>query len=210
MMNYLLEPNLCLSNYNFKLKNLQKETAPKLMGLTVSKATDLFFGPQLKFIIVGLDCAGKSTLLHNLKLGEVVSSVPSIGINLETVETKNIKFIAWDVGGSDRIEALWNPYYQDSHGIIFVVDSSDKDQISSAKYELDKILNRSQVKDTPLLVLATKKDIDSVMSVTEIVEELGLHLLRDKTWYIEAVSGITGEGLSEGINWLTRAATKNK
>jgi len=70
------------------------------MGLAITKLFDRFFGKKdMRILMLGLDAAGKTTILYKLKLGEVVSSVPTIGFNVETVEYKNIKFTVWDVGG---------------------------------------------------------------------------------------------------------------
>lgn len=70
------------------------------MGLAISKLFDRLFGKkEMRILMLGLDAAGKTTILYKLKLGEVVSSVPTIGFNVETVEYKNIKFTVWDVGG---------------------------------------------------------------------------------------------------------------
>lgn len=76
--------------------------------------------------MLGLDGAGKTTILFKLKIGEVVSSIPTIGFNVETVEYKNIKFTVWDVGGQDSIRAMWKHYYQNADALIYVVDSSDR------------------------------------------------------------------------------------
>ena len=82
------------------------------MGLTISKLFDRLFGKkEMRILMLGLDAAGKTTILYKLKLGEVVSSVPTIGFNVETVEYKNIKFTVWDVGGQDKIRQLWRHYY---------------------------------------------------------------------------------------------------
>jgi len=70
------------------------------MGSVFTKMFDKFFGKKdMRILMLGLDAAGKTTILYKLKLGEVVSSVPTIGFNVETVEYKNIKFTVWDVGG---------------------------------------------------------------------------------------------------------------
>ena len=55
------------------------------------------------FLMVGLDAAGKTTILYKLKLGEVVTTIPTIGFNVEQVDYKNISFTVWDVGGQDKI-----------------------------------------------------------------------------------------------------------
>ena len=110
------------------------------MGLAFSSLFDKWFGKkEMRILMLGLDAAGKTTILYKLKLGEVVSSVPTIGFNVETVEYKNIKFTVWDVGGCN-MRVLWRHYYDNTQGLIFVVDSSDKDRIDLAKEELMKVL----------------------------------------------------------------------
>ena len=84
-----------------------------------------FFGGGHSRAQVGLDAAGKTTILYKLKLGEVVTTIPTIGFNVETVHYKNITFTVWDVGGQDKIRPLWRHYYEDAQGLIFVVDSTN-------------------------------------------------------------------------------------
>jgi len=104
------------------------------MGMAFTKLFDKFFGKKdMRILMLGLDAAGKTTILYKLKLGEVVSSVPTIGFNVECLEYKNIKFTVWDVGGQDKIRLLWKHYYQNTNGLIFVVDSLDKERIDLAK-----------------------------------------------------------------------------
>ena len=83
------------------------------MGLSFSKVFGKLFGKKdVRILMVGLDAAGKTTILYKLKLGEVVTTIPTIGFNVETVEYKNISFTVWDVGGQDKIRPLWRHYYQ--------------------------------------------------------------------------------------------------
>lgn len=91
-------------------------------------------------ISVGLDAAGKTTILYKLKLGEIVTTIPTIGFNVETVEYKNICFTVWDVGGQDKIRPLWRHYFQNTQGLIFVVDSNDRERITEAQDELQKMV----------------------------------------------------------------------
>jgi len=77
--------------------------------------------------MLGLDAAGKTTILYRLQLGEDVHSIPTIGFNVETVNYKNISFTIWDVGGQDRLRKLWRHYYKDNDALIFVIDSADRD-----------------------------------------------------------------------------------
>lgn len=92
------------------------------------------------FILVGLDAAGKTTILYKLKLGEIVTTIPTIGFNVETVEYKNICFTVWDVGGQDKIRPLWRHYFQNTQGFIFVVDSNDRERIAEAHKELQNMV----------------------------------------------------------------------
>lgn len=106
--------------------------------------------------MLGLDAAGKTTILYKLKLGEVVSSVPTIGFNVETVEYRAVKFTVWDVGGQDKIRLLWRHYYQNTQGLIFVVDSSDRDRIGLAREELMRMLSAEELRNAIVLVYANK------------------------------------------------------
>lgn len=92
---------------------------------------------------VGLDAAGKTTILYKLKLGEIVTTIPTIGFNVETVEYKNICFTVWDVGGQDKIRPLWRHYFQNTQGLIFVVDSNDRERIVEAENELKNMVSHT-------------------------------------------------------------------
>merc|ERR1712065_122904 len=97
------------------------------MGSVFSKALSKMFGKkEMRILMVGLDAAGKTTILYKLKLGEIVTTIPTIGFNVETVEYKNISFTVWDVGGQDKIRPLWRHYFQNTQGVIFVIDSNDR------------------------------------------------------------------------------------
>ena len=135
----------------------------------------MFSKKEIRILMVGLDAAGKTTILYKLKLGEVVTTIPTIGFNVETVEYNNIFFNVWDIGGQDKIRPLWRHYYQNIQGIIFVVDSSDKERIdesislqNNVKNELHQLLSNDDIKDVVLLVLANKQDLPHVLSINEI------------------------------------------
>merc|ERR1711924_38399 len=102
---------------------------------------------------------GKTTILYHLKLGEVVTTIPTIGFNVETVEYKNINFTVWDIGGQDKIRKLWRHYYLGSHGVIFVIDSVDRDRVENARDELEMVIGAEDMRDAVLLVLANKRDL---------------------------------------------------
>merc|ERR1712066_624754 len=128
---------------------------------------------------------GKTTILYKLKLGEVVTTIPTIGFNVETVEYKNISFQVWDIGGQDKIRKLWRHYYNGTHGAIFVVDSSDRDRIEDVREELMKMLGEDEMRDAVLLVMANKQDLPNAMTAAEITEKLGSHNVRHRQWFIQ-------------------------
>uniref|UniRef100_A0A3B4F752 ADP-ribosylation factor 5-like n=2 Tax=Haplochromini TaxID=319058 RepID=A0A3B4F752_9CICH len=156
------------------------------MGLTISSIFGRLFGKkQMRILMVGLDAAGKTTILYKLKLGEIVTTIPTIGFNVETVEFKNISFTVWDVGGQDKIRPLWRHYFQNTQ------------------------LQEDELKDAVLLVFANKQDLPNALSVSELTDKLGLHALRSKTWHIESTCATQGTGLYEGLDWLSQELSKN-
>jgi ADP-ribosylation factor 1/2 len=164
------------------------------MGLTISKLFDRFLGKkEMRILMVGLDAAGKTTILYKLKyvsrlpihvvayldrLGEIVTTIPTIGFNVETVEYKNIQFTVWDVGGQDKIRPLWRHYFQNTQGIIFVVDSNDRDRVVEAREELQRMLNEDELRDALLLVFANKQDLPVRLSFAKSCDSDSNVLLR--------------------------------
>merc|ERR1711965_10589 len=178
-------------------------------GLAFTKLWQRMLGKrEMRILMVGLDAAGKTTILYKLKLGEVVTTIPTIGFNVETVEYKNISFTVWDVGGQDKIRPLWRHYYQNTQGIIFVVDSNDRERVGEAKDELNRMLSEDELRDGVLLVLSNKSDLPQAMSAAETADKLGLHSLRNRKWYIQATCATNGEGLCEGPDWLSNTISK--
>ena len=162
-----------------------------------------FSDRHAKILMLGLDAAGKTTVLYKLKLNEVVSTIPTIGFNVETVQpVKNVSFTVWDIGGQDKIRPLWRHYFTNTHGLVFIVDSADHQRFTEAKEELDWILDSEEMKGVPLVVLANKQDLGSSQSASSVAEKLGLHMLRDREWYVQGTSAVSGDGLLEGMQKL--------
>merc|ERR1711975_3052 len=163
-----------------------------------------------RILMVGLDAAGKTTILYKLKLGEVVTTIPTIGFNVETVEYKNLSFTVWDVGGQDKIRPLWRHYYTGTNGLIFVVDSNDRDRIEDAREELNKMLGEDEMRDAVLLVFANKQGLPQAMPAAEVTEKLGLNSMRNRQWFIQSACATTGDGLYEGLDWMSRTLSSKK
>eukprot|EP01000_Liburna_glaciale_P006806 NODE_859_length_757_cov_1250.464689_g587_i0.p1 GENE.NODE_859_length_757_cov_1250.464689_g587_i0~~NODE_859_length_757_cov_1250.464689_g587_i0.p1 ORF type:complete len:184 (+),score=52.84 NODE_859_length_757_cov_1250.464689_g587_i0:79-630(+) len=181
------------------------------MGLSISKLFKGLFGKKdVRILMVGLDAAGKTTILYKMKLGEIVTTIPTIGFNVETVEYKNIKFTMWDVGGQDKLRPLWRHYFQNTNGVIFVVDSNDKERAAGARDELHKMLAEDELRDAVLLVFANKQDLPNAMSTAEVTDKLGLHSLRQRNWFIQGTCATSGEGLYEGLDWLSANIKKSQ
>ncbi|XP_075875287.1 ADP-ribosylation factor 4-like [Nelusetta ayraudi] len=179
------------------------------MGLTLSSVFGQLFGKkQMRILMVGLDAAGKTTILYKLKLGEIVTTIPTIGFNVETVEYKNISFTVWDVGGQDKIRPLWRHYFQNTQGLIFVVDSNDRERVTEAADELSKMLMEDELKGAVLLVFANKQDLPNALSVGELTEKLSLNQYRNKPWHVQSTCATQGDGLYEGLDWLSKELSK--
>ena len=107
-------------------------------------------------IIIGLDNAGKTTILYKLHLGEIVTTVPTVGFNVESMTYEGLKFQVWDLGGQTGLRPYWRCYYQDTNAVVFVVDSADRERLEFSKQELEIMLQEDELKGVPVLILANK------------------------------------------------------
>ncbi|PAA77791.1 hypothetical protein BOX15_Mlig013145g1 [Macrostomum lignano] len=159
-----------------------------------------------RVIMIGLDSAGKTTLLYKLKSGEVSTSIPTIGFNVETLSlSRSTQLVSWDVGGRCSLRPLWRHYFKDAQGLIFVVDSSDRDRMHEAADELARLLEHDELAGCPLLVLANKKDLPSAMPLAELTERLRVPCLRlNRPFRMFAISASNFDGVAGAFDWLAR------
>jgi ADP-ribosylation factor protein 1 len=177
------------------------------MGALFSNAFLHLFGKkETRLIMVGLDNAGKTTILYKLNLGEITYTIPSIGFNVETIHYQNITFNAWDIGTHDeiRLQQQRNHYYPHTHGIIFVIDSHDKDRIGLAKEELHRMMAEHGLNGSALLIIANKQDLQGAMKPAEVAEALSLTNLKEIKWHVQGACANVGDGLLEGFDWLAK------
>ncbi|KAJ1277699.1 hypothetical protein BS78_04G023500 [Paspalum vaginatum] len=152
------------------------------MGQALRRLFDSFFSTrEMRVVMLGLDAAGKTTILYRLHMGEVLSTVPTVGFNVEKVQYKNVVFTVWDVGGQEKLRSLWKMYLSNSDALIYVVDSLDRERIRDARQEFQR----------------------GAMSTDEVSEGLGLHDLRNRIWHIQGTCALRGEGLYDGLDWLS-------
>ncbi|XP_048755798.1 E3 ubiquitin-protein ligase TRIM23-like [Ostrea edulis] len=175
--------------------------------ITFTKDNRVHIGPkiEMRVVILGLDDAGKTSILFKLKENEFITTIPTIGFNVESVEYKNVKFTIWDVGGQQKIRPLWKHYFFNTQAVIFVVDSSNTDRLAESFNELAKLVQEKELKEASLLIFANKQDVESCASIETITENFGLFkLCCNRSWHIQACDAKSGFGLQDGIEWLSR------
>jgi small GTP-binding protein len=172
------------------------------MGLLFAKLLSLFSTEEHKVIIVGLDNAGKTTILYQFLMNEVVQTSPTIGSNVEEVIWKNVHFVMWDIGGQESLRNTWNTYFSNTKFVIVVVDSTDRERLNVTKEELHKMLACEDLTKASVLIYANKQDVRGAMTAAEISHLLRLTSIKDHHWQIQACCALTGEGLYSGLQWL--------
>ncbi|CAI0438613.1 unnamed protein product [Linum tenue] len=193
------------------------------MGILFTRMFSSVFGnKEARILVLGLDNAGKTTILYRLQMGEVVSTIPTIGFNVETVQYNNIKFQVWDLGkleillnpslylfvllrlgGQTSIRPYWRCYFPNTQAVIYVVDSSDTDRIGIAKEEFHAILEEEELKGAIVLIFANKQDLPGALDDAAVTEALELHKIKSRQWSIFKTCAVKGEGLYEGLDWLS-------
>lgn len=173
------------------------------MGIFSSKT-------KVKVCVVGLDNSGKSTVLNQLKPKKVALNevTPTVGFSTESFNHGNCAFTAFDMSGQSRYRELWQHYYAEATGIIFVVDSTDGIRMCVAADELRVMLDHPDTFRKPILFLSNKKDKPEAMSPAKVWDALKLGDIPDHAIQIQASDALRGEGITEGINWLSDQMTK--
>lgn len=155
-----------------------------------------------RWLLLGLDSSEKATILYRLKLGKLVTTIPTIGYNDETINYNGYKIRITEIGGQEKFRSSWKNSLTKSKAIIFVVDSSDSERIDEAKNEIHKLLEIEGAKDCPLLIFANKQDIQEAKKPDEIKSSLDLDNINDREIHVIGTCGTTGEGLNDGIKWV--------
>ncbi|XP_043910949.1 ADP-ribosylation factor 1-like [Protopterus annectens] len=184
------------------------------MGILLSRIYESlmgFNGMKARILMLGLDAAGKTTVLYKLKLNEAITTIPTIGFNVETVEPmRNVSFTVWDVGGQTKIRALWKHYFMNTDGLVFVLDSADPERFNEAREELEAILDDDQMQGVPFVILANKQDLPGARRPSELVDALCLRKLHGHEWHVQGCCAVNGDGLVEGLHRLSELVKQNK
>lgn len=162
---------------------------------------------QAQVLCVGLDNSGKSTIINHLKPNETKTEdvVATVGFTVEKFQTSSVRFTVFDMSGQGKYRDLWEHYYKEAQAIVYVIDSSDKLRIVVAKSELALLLDHPAIKSRkiPILFFANKMDQRDALTSVKCSRMLDLDKIEDKPWHICASNALTGEGLHEGVQWLS-------
>ena len=174
------------------------------MGFIFSKILDFFSRSRNKFkiILLGIQNAGKTTILYRLSIGQLVKTTPTIGSNVEEISYNNVKLQAWDLGGQESVRSMWEVYFINTDAIIYVIDTHDE-TYDDSKEQFYKLLKNDTLKNSIILIYANKQDLPGAKSVSEIIQIYGLDNIKDHIWHIQPCSATTGEGLITGMKWLS-------
>ncbi|GAB1607468.1 ADP-ribosylation factor 1-like [Argonauta hians] len=164
-----------------------------------------------RVLMLGLNASGKSKMLYRLKLDEDINTMATIGFNVEQLQLDKASVVIWDVAGHKRSRTQWCYYYSNTIALIYVIDSSDKDQFEESCRLFMSVIQHPEMQNIPVLILANKQDLASAESVSVISDYFSLKtVLKDRSWFILSVSAVTGHGIVQTRNILNALITEHK
>lgn len=157
---------------------------------------------EMRLLILGLDNAGKTTILKKFNGEDINSISPTLGFNIKTLEHRGFKLNLWDVGGQKSLRSYWRNYFESTDGLVWVVDSADRRRLEDCKSELHSLLVEERLAGATLLVLANKQDLPGSLTSEEIKDVLELDAIKTHHWHLYPCSAMTGQNLLLGIDWI--------
>ena len=157
---------------------------------------------EMRVLFLGLDNAGKSSVIKSFK-GESINELsPTLGFEIRTIEIQGYRVNCWDVGGQSTIRAYWRNYFETTDGVVWVVDSADRNRMMDCKKELDSILQQERLAGASLLIFANKQDIQGALTANEIATILDLNTITKRHWSIVPCSAQNRTGIVDGFEWI--------
>ncbi|KAI8917173.1 ADP-ribosylation factor-like 3-like protein [Powellomyces hirtus] len=163
---------------------------------------------DLRILLLGLDNAGKTTILKSLASEDITEIKPTQGFNIKSVMVEGVKLNVWDIGGQKTIRPYWRNYFESTDVLIYIIDSADRRRLEETGEELHNLLEENKLAGVPLLVFANKQDLVSALPGDEIATGLNLNAIRDRNWQIQPCSAKSGEGVEEGLQWALNCCKK--
>ncbi|KAH8088454.1 ADP-ribosylation factor family-domain-containing protein [Filobasidium floriforme] len=174
------------------------------MGLLTIIRKNRLKEKEMRILFLGLDNAGKTTILKKLN-GEDISTVsPTLGFNIKSFGYKGYTLNVWDVGGQRTLRPYWRNYFEATDAVVWVVDSSDRLRTKDCQEELKGLLQEERLAGATLLIFANKQDIPGSMSLADIRDALDLPSIQSHRWLVQPCSAYTGDKLVDGLDWLVQ------
>mmetsp|Transcript_20591 Transcript_20591/g.57912 ORF Transcript_20591/g.57912 Transcript_20591/m.57912 type:complete len:182 (-) Transcript_20591:275-820(-) len=165
---------------------------------------------EARILMLGLDNAGKTTILKKMSEEDISHIMPTQGFNIKSLVQDGFKLNVWDIGGQKTIRPYWSNYFESSDALVYVIDSSDRRRLEESGSELAELLAEDKLGGIPLLVFANKQDLLQATPADEISEALNLKGIKDRNWSIQACSAKEGTGLQDGMEWIVGQCTAKK
>lgn len=190
---------------NLALWRLEMFKLPLLRTITRSRIFSLFFKQEMELSLVGLQNAGKTSLVNSIATGGYSEDmIPTVGFNMRKVTKGNVTIKLWDLGGQRRFRTMWERYCRGVSAILYVVDAADRDSVPIAKSELHDLLTKQSLAGIPLLILGNKIDKSEALSKQALVDQLGLESIKDREVCCYMISCKDTVNIDVVIDWLIK------
>lgn len=157
---------------------------------------------EMRILMVGLDNAGKTTIVKRINGEDIREISPTLGFNIKTMPYNGFMLNLWDVGGQKTIRAYWRNYFESTDGLIWVVDSADRTRMQLCAEELHALLKEERLMAASLLIFANKQDIPGALHIDSVSQELRMPEFSNRNAHIVGCSAVSSAGLREGMDWL--------
>eukprot|EP00300_Choanocystis_sp_HF-7_P030020 c38763_g1_i1.p1 GENE.c38763_g1_i1~~c38763_g1_i1.p1 ORF type:complete len:189 (-),score=43.14 c38763_g1_i1:45-611(-) len=165
----------------------------------------LFFKQEMELTLVGLQNAGKTTLVNVLATGSYVEDmIPTVGFNLRKITKGKVQIKMWDLGGQPRFRGMWERYCRGVNAIVYVVDSSNHEDINVARDELHDLLSKPSLENIPLLVLGSKNDLPDCLSAEALIDAMNLKAVTGREVCCYSISAKNEVNIDITLDWLTK------